>query len=95
MHDSILLPTLGQVSGSQVGEVFRTHLRGCVLQMFSEVMAEEVTALCGAKHHPSGGEYFRSGSSSGRVLVDGQREEIVRPRVRQRHAGGPGKRHFL
>lgn len=88
MNDSILLQTLGQVSHSEAGEVFRTHLRGCVLQMISEVMAEEVTALCGAKHHPADGEYFRSGSSSGRVLVDGEREEIVRPRVRQRHEGG-------
>jgi len=88
MHDSILLQTLGQVSDSQVGEVFRTHLRGCVLRMISQVMAEEVTALCGAKHHPAGGEYFRSGSSSGRVLVDGEREEIVRPRVRRRRQGG-------
>ncbi len=39
MNDSILLQTLGQVSGSDAGEVFRTHLRGCVLQMISEVMA--------------------------------------------------------
>ncbi len=88
MHDSILLQTLGQVSGLDAGEVFRTHLRGCVLQMISEVMAEEVTALCGTKHHPSDDDYFRSGSSSGRVLIDGEREQIVRPRVRQRQDEG-------
>lgn len=88
MHDSILLQTLGQVSSSEAGEVFRTHVRGCVLEMISEVMAAEVTSLCGAKHHPAGGDYFRSGSSSGRVLVDGEREEIVRPRVRRRHEEG-------
>ncbi len=87
MHDSILLQTLGQVSGLDAGEVFRTHLRGCVLQMISEVMAEEVTALCGTKHHPSDDDYFRSGSS-GRVLIDGEREQIVRPRVRQRQDEG-------
>ena len=88
MDDSILFQTLGQVSASEAGEVFRTHLRGCVLEMISEVMAAEVTALCGTKHHPAGGDYFRSGTSSGRVLVDCEREEIVRPRVRQRSEEG-------
>lgn len=56
--------------------------------MICEVMAAEVTELCGPKHLPSGGELFRSGSSSGRVIFEGQREEVVRPRVRQRQTNG-------
>ena len=88
MDDSNLLQTLGQVSSEQVSDVFRQHLRGAVLKMISEVMAEEVTSLCGEKHRPVDSEYFRSGSSSGRVIYEGDREEVVRPRVRQRQEDG-------
>ena len=45
MNESMLLHALGQVSNTEAGEVFRTHLRGCVLHMISEVMAAEVTEL--------------------------------------------------
>ena len=56
--------------------------------MICEVMAAEVTDLCGPKHSPSGGEVFRAGSSPGRVIFEGQREDVLRPRVRQRQADG-------
>lgn len=89
MNNFNLLRTLGQVSSDSASEVFRDHLRGLVRQMISGVMAEEVTELCGAKHRPSGdGTCFRSGSSPGRVIYEGQREEILRPRVRQRTDDG-------
>ncbi len=56
--------------------------------MISEVMAEEVNALCspklcGPKHRPNESDYTRAGSSPGRVLVDGGHEQVVRPRVHQ------------
>ena len=88
MDESKLLQSLGQVSSDQVSDVFRQHLRGAVLTMISEVMAEEVTSLCGEKHRPGDHEFFRSGSSSDRVIYEGEREEVVRPRVRQRHEDG-------
>ena len=66
--DFNLYQTLGQVSSDDAGQIFRDHLRGFVREMISEVMAAEVTELCGPKHKPSGGEYVRAGSSSGRVL---------------------------
>lgn len=88
MHDSNLLQTLGQVSTESASAVFRTHIRGFVRQLISDVMAEEVTQLCGPKHQPTGGDTFRSGSSAGRVIYEGQREEIVRPRVRRRNEDG-------
>ncbi len=83
MDHSNLLQTLGQVSSDQVSEVFRQHFRGAVLQLISDVMAEEVTSLCGPKHRPVACGYFRAGSSSGRVIYEGDREDVVRPRVRQ------------
>jgi len=88
MDESNLLQTLGQVSVGEASEIFRDHLRGCVRGLICEVMAAEVTELCGPKHSPTGGEVFRSGSSSGRVIFEGQREDVVRPRVRRHEANG-------
>lgn len=87
--ESNLYRVLGQVSSDEAGQIFREHLRGFVRQMISEVMAAEVEELCGPKHHPSVSDHYRAGSSSGRVLLDGERESVVRPRVRkQRDDGG-------
>lgn len=82
--ESNVYQALGQVSSEDAGQIFREHLRGCVRQMISEVMAAEVNELCGPKHKPSDSDHFRAGSSGGRVLVDGEREAVVRPRVRKR-----------
>ena len=83
MNDSNLLQTLGQVSAGSAGEVLRDHLRGMVRQMITDVIAEEVTELCGPKHQPTGGDFYRAGTAPGSVIHDGGRESIVRPRVRQ------------
>ncbi len=88
MNESTLLQSLGQVSASDASGVFRDHLRGAVRQMICDVMAEEVIELCGTKHQPLGGDVFRNGSSPGRVIYEGRREEVVRPRVRQRQPDG-------
>lgn len=88
MDDCNIFETLGQVSSGEAGLIFRNFLRGSVRQMISEVMAEEVNELCGPKHRPNGSDYVRAGSSPGRVLVDGEREEIIRPRVRQTPQSG-------
>jgi len=88
MNESSLLQSLGQVPLSDAANVFRDHLRGAVRQMITDVMAQEVNELCGAKHHPTDGDTFRNGSTPGRVIYEGQREEVVRPRVRQRQANG-------
>jgi len=82
MDDFNLTETLGQVSSSEAGVIFRNFLRGGVRQMICEVMAEEVNELCGPKHHPNASGNIRAGSSSGRVIAHDQREDIVRPRVR-------------
>jgi len=86
--DFNLYQTLGQVSSQDAGQIFRDHLRGCVRQMISEVMASEVNELCGPKHKPSDSDHFRAGSSSGNVLFEGDREDVIRPRVRKRSDSG-------
>lgn len=88
MNEVSLLQSLGQVSASETGQVFREFLRGHVREMICEVMAAEVTELCGPKHAPSDSDHFRSGSSPGRVLYEGEREEVVRPRVRRKSPDG-------
>ena len=86
--DCNLYQSRGQVSSDQAGVIFRDFLRGSVREMICEVIAAEVEDLCGPKHSPTGGDTFRSGSSSGRVLIDGQRESVTRPRVRRRRKDG-------
>ena len=88
MNDSTLLQSLGQVSSDSASEVFRMHLRGAIRQMIADVMAEEVTEFCGGKHRPNDSDCYRSGNSPGRVIYDGKRESVVRPRVRRRNGDG-------
>ena len=91
MDDLNFTEALGQVSASEAGEagvIFRNFLRGGVRQMICEVMAAEVTELCGPKHHPNDSGNVRAGSSSGRVIAYDQREDIVRPRVRREDESG-------
>lgn len=88
MNEVSLLQSLGQVSESETGEIFRAFLRGHVREMICEVMAAEVTELCGPKYDPSSSDLYRAGSASGRVLLEGDREEFVRPRVRQKSPDG-------
>jgi putative transposase len=87
MDDCNIFEALGQVSSSEAGSIFRNFLRGSVRRMICDVMADEVSELCGPKHHPNESGCVRAGSSPGRVLVDGDREKIVRPRVRQVDSG--------
>lgn len=82
MNDCSIFETLGQVSSGEAGRIFRNFIRGGVRHLICEVMAEEVDELCGPKYRPNDSGHVRAGSSTGRVLVDGQREEVVRPRVR-------------
>ena len=93
--ESNVYESLGQVSSTDAGRIFRDHLRGCVRQMICEVMAAEVDELCGAKHQPSDSDHFRAGSSPGRVVVEGERESVVRPRVRKRSSDGGSEEAVL
>jgi transposase-like protein len=59
--------------------------------MICEVMAAEVSELCGPKHDPSSSNHYRGGSASGRVLLEGEREgNRSAMRVRQKSSDGTG-----
>ena len=92
MDQSKVVELLGQASGAEVGDVFREFLRSHVRLMIADVMAAEVTELCGVKYGPrAGSEYQRAGSAEGKVLLEGRGETVKRPRVRKRVANGSTK----
>jgi putative transposase len=70
MNEVSLLQSLGQVSSSQTGQAYRDFLRGQAREMICEVMAAEVTELCGPKHHPSSRDHYRAGTYQGRVSLE-------------------------
>ena len=83
------LRSLGQIDSSEAGQVFREFLRGQVRQSLVNIMAEEVRELCGPKYYPAAdADCRRAGTADGVVLVEGRREEIVRPRVRRTKSDG-------
>lgn len=88
MREFRLFEELGQGSSGEVGEIFRTLIRGRVRWFIAEAMSMEVEELCGAKHRPKGEEAYRAGSSPGRVRIGGAHERVTRPRVRSRRADG-------
>jgi putative transposase len=81
--------SLGQIDSSESGRVFREFLRGQVRQSLVNIMADEVSQLCGPKHHPAAdADCRRAGTAEGVVLVEGRRERTVRPRVRRMKSDG-------
>jgi putative transposase len=68
--------------------LFNKLIRGSVRQAFWQMMSDEVEALCGPRYQPdSDSDYRRAGSERGRVYLDGEKEDIVRPRVRHEENG--------
>jgi len=87
MVKSTLVKQIGQVETEEAGEALRAFLRDVVRDTIAGVMAEEVVALCGPKHaqgQHSSAKFVRGGSAVGWCVVDGKKERIVRPRVRER-----------
>jgi len=57
--------------------------------MLADVMAAEVSELCGAKYHPlEDAACQRAGTAPGNVLWEGKREPVQRPRVRRPNDDG-------
>jgi transposase-like protein len=89
MDQSSVLRSLGQIDSSEAGRVFREFLRGQVRESLVSIMAEEVRELCGPKYYPTpDADCRRAGTAEGVVLIEGRREEVVRPRVRRTNGEG-------
>jgi len=87
MVKSTLVEQTGQVETGEAGEALRAYLRDVVRDTIAGVMAEEVVALCGPRHvqgQHANATFVRGGSAVGWCVVDGKKERIVHPRVRER-----------
>ena len=82
MNETSLRSTLAQASEGEAVELLQQVLRQSARMALFEAMEKEVNSLCGTKHKPSESEYRRSGSELGSVYLDGEKEGIRRPRVR-------------
>jgi len=69
-------------------QVLNEVLRASVRDAFWNIMADEVTQLCGPRYHPDeNSPYQRAGSEEGTVYLGGEKESIRRPRVRHAEDG--------
>ncbi|NIP19095.1 MAG: IS256 family transposase [Xanthomonadales bacterium] len=72
----------------EAADLMRKLLQRSVRLGLYEAMASEVEALCGPKYRPDPeSELRRAGSERGVAYLDGGKEEIVRPRVREKDGG--------
>jgi hypothetical protein len=74
MDQCSLIALLGQATACEAGAVFREFLRGSVRLMLTDVMAAEVSELCGSKYDRTDETVCqRAGSAPGNVLWEGKR----------------------
>ena len=82
VNENKLRNTLAQASESEAVELLQQTLRQSVQLALFDAMEAEVNLLCGNKYKPSESDSRRAGSEKGSVYLDGVREQIQRPRVR-------------
>ncbi len=90
MKEATLIEVLRQVSEKEIGQIFRGWLKDITKDVVVSVMLQEVEELCGPFYRPDhDSEFKRGGSTSGKIVIDGVAEDLIRPRVRRKC--GPGK----
>ena len=89
MEKGNVLESLGQADFGSAGEIFRDYMRAATRDIVIDVMADEIEMLCGPRYQPDPeAEYIRAGSAKGYVHIEANREQIIRPRVRQKNPDG-------
>lgn len=84
MTETTLLDLLRQASLGEIGKVFKGWIKEITKEAVVSVIFQEVEELCGAFYHPvSGSGFKRGGSVTGKIVLNGIEEKIVRPRVRR------------
>ncbi len=90
MNTQTLQEQFLQSESGQSAEIFDQFLRSSVRLALFELMQQEVHDLCGRSHDrdrpPT--TFRRAGSEQGICYIDGGKENIKRPRVRQRQEDG-------
>ncbi|MEO1856566.1 MAG: transposase [Rubritalea sp.] len=82
MDEISLRSVLAQASEIEAVDLLQQTLRQSVRMALFDAMEQEVNGLCGGKYKPSESDYARSGSEMGSVYLEGDKEAIRRPRVR-------------
>ena len=79
----------GQAENLPLAQMMKEHFRTVVREALYEVVEEEVRQLCGASHRRDLQSAFRrAGSANSTVFLDGRREALKRPRVREQSDQG-------
>lgn len=68
--------------------VFQDRIRTMVRQGILDIIAQEVTDLCGEIHHPNGGIYRRAGTEPVSIKTTSGKEHIAKRRVRAMQENG-------
>ncbi len=72
----------------EASALFNELLRVTVRKGLLGAMQQEVESLCGPRHHPdSESSCHRAGSEKGTAYLNGEKEAIIRPRVRHEDEG--------
>jgi putative transposase len=82
MNEINLREALAQASEVRAVELLQETLRQSVRLALYDAMEQEVNLLCGGKYKPSESEFKRAGSEVGSVYLNGEKEAVTRPRVR-------------
>src|SRR5690554_174499 len=78
-----------QADSLPLAAMMKDYLRVVVREALYGLVEEEVAGLCGPSHRPDAqSPYRRAGSADSRVYLEGRREALKRPRVREHKADG-------
>jgi len=69
-------------------DVFQDQMRAMVRQGILDIIAQEVTGLCGESHRETGGIYLRAGSERVTIRTTSGKEVIAKRRVRAMQEDG-------
>lgn len=79
----------GQAERLPLAQMMKAHFRTAVREALYEVVEEEIARMCGPSHRPDADSAFRrAGSANATVFLDGRREALKRPRVREHREDG-------
>ena len=89
MEKSDLLNRLYQAETAEAASLLRDMLHRSVREALYGLVEEEISALCGPRHHPKeGSSFYRSGSAQSEIYLDGSRVSATRPRIRCKTGDG-------
>lgn len=79
----------GQAENLPLAQMMKERFRTVVRAALYEVVEEEIAMMCGPSHRPDAASAFRrAGSANSTVFLDGRREAVKRPRVREHREDG-------